>query len=225
VSAVRSTGGNASCVKAPSPRNNANGITPTNPGPGLCNNDGSMPPGEYDLFKSAPPGTEFDRWECYDVVAGGQPTRDVDFVELNEDDVITCVAVYVLLPKLALLSEFPFAYNGPSANLSAVHAANIDRCDKIPSPRLDTNGITVLQPGPGRCGEGQTGFVDQGTYTLSQTAPAGTTFNTWQCFDITTGNAVALAPATTVSLRDAQSITCVAVYNVAPPPPSPSPSS
>jgi hypothetical protein len=208
-------------VKAPSPRNGANGITPTAPGPGLCNDDGTMPTGEYDLFESAPPGTEFDRWECYDVAAGGPPSQDVDFVELQEDDVITCVAVYVLLPKLALISEFPFQYQGPTANLSAV--APSDRCDKAPSPRIDQNGVTILQPGPGRCGPGDTGFVDQGTYTLSQNAPSGTSFNTWRCFDITTGNAVALAPATTVTLTGAQSITCVAVYTLILQSPSPPP--
>jgi hypothetical protein len=178
-----------------------------------------MPVGEYDLFETAPVGTEFDRWECYNVVTGGAPSQDVDFVELQEGSVITCVAVYVLLPKLALLSEFPFAYNGPTANLSAVSPS--DRCDKAPSTRIDQNDVTVVQPGAGLCGA--TGFVDQGMYALSQTTPAGTSFNTWRCFDITSGNAVLLAPSTSVTLTGSQSITCVAVYTIIPPSPSLSP--
>jgi hypothetical protein len=73
-----------------------------------------MPAGTYDLSQSAPAGTEFDRWDCYDVGNGGNLDPDVDMVTLENSDVWTCVAVYILKPKLALLSEFPPTYNGIS---------------------------------------------------------------------------------------------------------------
>jgi hypothetical protein len=114
LTAVITPGGQTNCTKAPSPKLNQNGVTVTNPGPGLCNNDGSMPPGTYNLDQTAPPGTVFDRWDCYDNVAGGQPDEDVDSVTLQAIDVFTCVAIYNLKPKLALISEFPASYNGTS---------------------------------------------------------------------------------------------------------------
>lgn len=108
-----------------------------------------------------------------------------------------------------------------AANLTAKSIS--DSCIKAPSPRLDQNGTTVLQPGLGQCGSD--GYVDQGNYALNQSAPAGTTFTTWRCFNIASGNAAPLAPANNVILQGAAHITCVAVYTLIPTPsPSPSPS-
>ncbi|KAF6262366.1 hypothetical protein COO60DRAFT_1636040 [Scenedesmus sp. NREL 46B-D3] len=225
LSAVTPSGNLVVCVKAPSPRRGQAGVTVAAPGPGLCNTDGSVPPGSYSLIEVAPPGAEFDRWDCYDVVAGGPPSQDVDSVTLQASAVITCVAIYNLRPKLALISDFPAGYTGPTANLTARSTSN--SCDKAPSPRL-SQSVTILQPGPGLCGGN--GFVDQGVYSLTQAAPSGTTFVNWRCYDITTGNAVPLAPSANVTLIGATSVTCVAIYSLAPspspgpsPPPSPGP--
>lgn len=116
LTATITPGGQTTCIKLLSPQLNKNGTTLTAPGEGLCNTNGTMPPGTYNLDQRPPQGTEFDRWDCYDVsgTTPGQPDVDVDSVTLQEGDVITCVAVFTMRPKLALISEFPAGYSGPS---------------------------------------------------------------------------------------------------------------
>jgi hypothetical protein len=107
-----------------------------------------------------------------------------------------------------------------AANLTALAAS--DSCTKAPSPRQGFDNVTVLQPGPGQCGV--TGFVDQGQYTLNQSAPTGTVFVGWECYDITLG--VAQGPISMtdkVTLTGNKSVSCVAVYNYTAPLLSPSP--
>jgi hypothetical protein len=209
-----------SCIKAPSPRLNVSGVTVMQPGPGQCagtNNSGFMVPGSYDLDEGSPPaGTIFKRWECYNVSNGGTPIPLTDFsVDLSGNSSITCVAVFDVPPnpKLALISQFPAEYTGPTANLSAVAPLINEVCIKPFSPRLGQNNVTVLQPGPGNCGNG-TGVVPSGTYNLNQAAPKGTEFDRWDCFDISTGTPSNPQDLDAVTLDDADAVTCVAVYTL-----------
>ncbi|WIA18464.1 hypothetical protein OEZ85_009921 [Tetradesmus obliquus] len=225
LTAIGANGLNASCIQAPSQRLGQNGTTIEQPGAGLCGVNGTMPIGKYNLGQSPPPGLSFDGYICYDVVNTTYSTArgdDMDDVQLQRNDLVTCVATYVARPKLALTSRFPAAYTGPTANLSAI--AFSDSCTKIFSPRQDFNNVTVLQPGLGQCGA--EGFVNQGQYQLNQTAPDGTTFIGWRCTDITFGVEGAVSTALFVQLSGNQSKSCVAEYNyTAPaPPPSPAPS-
>jgi hypothetical protein len=203
------------CIKAPSPRLGQNGVTVTQPGAGNCGNGtGIVPPGTYTLAQSAPKGTEFDRWDCYDISSGNATNpQDIDDVVLDANDAVTCVAVYIMKiqPKLALMSQFPDSYNGTIANLTAVLTANsAENCTKAPSPRLNQNGVTVLQPGPARCNTD--GTMEPGSYALGQVAPTGTTFQRWDCYDITSGSAVGPQSGNTVVLSGNTSISCVAIY-------------
>jgi hypothetical protein len=115
-------------------------------------------------------------------------------------------------PKLALISSFPPQYNGTGANLAAFDAGGLSPCSKAPSPRLDVNNVTVLNPGSGQCGTN--GTMEVANYTLAQTAPSGTVFWRWQCFDISNGTAVAMQSSSPVILAASMSVTCVAVYNL-----------
>jgi hypothetical protein len=105
-----------------------------------------------------------------------------------------------------------------AANLSA--KAPTDNCTKIFSPRQGFNNVTVLQPGAGQCGDD--GYVDPGTYILSQTPPAGTVFIGWKCYDITTGVIGSNTAVPVTILIGSKSVSCVAEYNYAASP-SPSP--
>jgi hypothetical protein len=114
---LTATNGNESCTEAPAAQLGVNGTTITNPGPGLCRGNGTMPPGTYQLVEPAsPPGLEFDSYTCYDVDGTNFTLRgrDVETVILQRDDFVTCVAKFVPLPKLALTSRFPAEYSGPS---------------------------------------------------------------------------------------------------------------
>jgi hypothetical protein len=190
-----------------------------------------MVPGNYELDEGNPPaGTEFKRWECYNITNGTQgaqiPIPDLS-VPVKGNDSVTCVAVFELLPapKLALISQFPPEYTGPSANLSAVNAAISAICVKPFSPRLGQNNVTVLQPGPGNCGPNNDGMMPPGTYALSQSAPKGTEFDRWDCYDISSGNATNPQDVDAITLENSDAVTCVAVYTLVPTPsPSPSPS-
>jgi hypothetical protein len=123
-----------------------------------------------------------------------------------------------VLPKLALISQFPANYTGDTANLRAVSLNDI--CIEEPSARLGGN-VTVVSPGPGLCnGDGS---VQPGAYNLTQTPPSGTVFLRWECSDVTSGTAQGTTNttgATSLTLSGAISVTCVAVYDFAP---SPSP--
>jgi hypothetical protein len=124
-----------------------------------------------------------------------------------------------VLPKLALISQFPDAYQGATANLSADSSGGSQQCVKAPSQRL--GDVSVLQPGDGQCGSN--GLVAPGTYTLDQAAPAGTVFLRWELFDITTGTALGPELGSSVTLSGNMSVTAVAVYGLLVSP-SPSPS-
>lgn len=70
------------------------------PGAGFCNqaNNGNMPPGNYSLSQSPPPGTKFDRWDCYKVTNSSQtPVNITSGVILQGEDFISCVALYALV--------------------------------------------------------------------------------------------------------------------------------
>jgi hypothetical protein len=62
--------------------------------------------------------------------------------------------------------------------------------------------------------------MEAANYTLAQTAPAGTTFLRWECYNISNGTAVLMPNSTAVNLAANMSVTCVAVYAL---PASPSP--
>jgi hypothetical protein len=85
------------CVKAPSPIIGTNNVSIVAPGAGLCGIDGSMPSGGYNLTQVAPPGVQFDGWECYDVEGNSSMIIGTDpSVLLAGTDQITCVANYVI---------------------------------------------------------------------------------------------------------------------------------
>ncbi|WIA38755.1 hypothetical protein OEZ86_002048 [Tetradesmus obliquus] len=211
-----------SCVKPLSPKLNVNNVTVLQPGPGQCagaNNSGFMVPGSYDLDEGNPPtGTTFIGWQCYNTTSGTQgpplPLTDLS-VDVTGNSSITCVASFAVMapPKLALISQFPAEYKGPTANLSAVASAISSVCVKPFSPRLDLNNVTVTQPGPGNCGNGD-GIVPPGVYTLSQSAPKGTEFDRWDCWDISSGTATNPQDIDAVTLEIADAVTCVAVYTL-----------
>jgi hypothetical protein len=99
---------------------------------GLCGIDGSMPAGNYTLIQTPVPGTQFEGWECYNVGGIFPVTIPVEtVVSLSGPIDVTCVAVYTVVgaapspsprpaggPKLALISEYPFSYNGTSERAS-----------------------------------------------------------------------------------------------------------
>jgi hypothetical protein len=123
-----------------------------------------------------------------------------------------------VLPKLALISQFPASYTGGTANLRA--ASPNDSCIEEPSARLGGN-VSVVSPGPGLCNTD--GSVQPGSYNLTQTPPPGTVFLRWECSDVTSGTAQGTTNTTgttNLNLSGAISVTCVAVYDIAP---SPSP--
>jgi hypothetical protein len=164
-------GANASCVEAPSQRL-IGVINATAPGDGLCFGNGTVPPGTYNLTQVPAPGTLFSRWECYNTTGGAAGTPvNVTSVTLVLNVSMTCVAVYTLVPtqpRLALLSEFPSYYTGPTGNLTAVSIG--ETCQKFPSPRINAAAnVTVINPVGGGCGSNATfGTSPAGSYTLGQ---------------------------------------------------------
>jgi hypothetical protein len=164
-------GVNASCVEAPSERLTGI-INVTAPGTGLCFGNGTVPPGTYNLTQVPAPGTIFSRWDCYNVTNGaaGAPINGSS-ITLGLNMSMTCVAVYTLVPtqpRLALLSDFPPQYNGPTGNLTAISTG--ETCQKFPSPRINaTANVTVIYPNGGGCGSNATfGTSPAGNYTLGQ---------------------------------------------------------
>jgi hypothetical protein len=99
---LRAVSLNDTCIQEPSPRLSSN-VTVVNPGPGLCNVDGSVQPGKYNLTQAPPPGTVFLRWECSDVTTGvAQNTANSTgptVVTLAGAISVTCVAVYDFAPS------------------------------------------------------------------------------------------------------------------------------
>jgi hypothetical protein len=123
------------------------------------------------------------------------------------------------LPSLAIISRFPPEYTGPTANLTADHTADKDLCTKFPSPRQDFNGVTITQPGDGKCNANKTGFVQPGQYTLDEgMAPKDTVFKQWECYNITFGVQGPPVIVDNITLAGNTSMTCVAVFDLLPPP-------
>jgi hypothetical protein len=115
--------------------------------------------------------------------------------------------------QLALLSQFPPNYGGPTANISAVGPGS---CVKSPSTMLG-GSVTVQQPGAGLCEP-----LPPGTYQVTQVPPPGTTFVRWDVFNATTGALISSPTNPSITLPLDGSVTVVAVYS-APGLPSPSP--
>jgi hypothetical protein len=177
-----------------------------------------MPQGNYSFSENAPPGTVFDRWECYEIISGNVigpiSSGMTPTVDLTGTKQITCKAIYSLAPKLALTSEYPPSYQGPTANLTAT-STNNDTCVEAPSTRLNaTAGITVVTPGPGFCRED--GSMPPGNYTLTQVAPPGVVFDRYECFEIVNGTAVPIMMPAGVDLSGNKTVSCKAVYTFAP---------
>jgi hypothetical protein len=119
--------------------------------------------------------------------------------------------------QLALLSEFPGAYGGPIANISANGPAT---CVESPSTRL-AGSVNVTQPGAGLC-DANNGLVPAGNYTLTQNAPDTTTFVRWEVYNANTGALISTSTSPSITLVLNGDVTIVAVYDV-PGGPSPSP--
>jgi hypothetical protein len=213
----------ATCVEAPSQILGRNGVSVEDPGPGFCGTDGSMPASNYSLSQDAPPGTMFEGWQCSEIsddVPRPIPMPSGMNVPLNPNEMITCVAVYVLpsspspapLPKLALVSNFPPGWSGKSADLTA--KGNAVDCVRAPSPIIGTNNVSIVAPGAaGLCGID--GSVPSGPYNLTQLAPPGARFDGWECFDVAGNSSMSIGTDPNVLLAGADQVTCVANYVVA----------
>eukprot|EP00883_Tetradesmus_obliquus_P000942 jgi/Sobl393_1/11010/SZX66814.1 len=219
---------NDKCIRNAAPQDGTGGVTPSTPGASCV-----VPPGTYSFGQQAPPGTQFEGWVFYNTTTGQQiPGLTANGVPLEPGDGITAVAVYSLLPKLALISQYLFQYSGPpTANLTATGVANSEPvCSKPNSAQLGSGSVTVAQPGlASQCGS--TGYVKPGTYNLAESPVAGTQFVRWEVYNTTSGSPVLIpnsANPPQVTLAGGQSATVVAVYNQpgaspAPPPSSPTP--
>jgi hypothetical protein len=120
------------------------------------------------------------------------------------------------LPSLAIISRFPPEYTGFTANLTADHTADKELCEKFPSQREGAS-VTILQPGAGKCGKNNTGFVQPGTYTLDEgKAPKDTVFKRWECYNITLGVQGTPVIVESITLAGNSSVTCVAVFDLLP---------
>lgn len=238
---LTAVGPSSSCSQAPSLRLGSNGTTITLPGSGSCFGAGPAVPGLYVLSQSGPPANlVFDRWECYSITNGsaGPPFAPVvsvtnttnnttsTFTGLSlSNQTITCVAVYTYVSvSLALISDYPASYTGPTGNLASIGPNNAT-CVQAPSQRLGVGNVTVANPGLGTCGAGST--AGAGMYVLSQTTPSGTVFSQWECYLIA-ANGTAVGPvnstgsstsnSTSVVLAVNDTMTCVAHYDLALPP-------
>jgi hypothetical protein len=120
------------------------------------------------------------------------------------------------LPKLALISEFPANYTGPTANLTAINEKN-DTCVEAPSARYNMDNVTLVSPGLGLCNKD--GSMPPGTYRFNQAPPPGTEFKGWECYEIIGSNAIgpiAVGMTPVVNLNGTQSVTCKAIYELTP---------
>lgn len=120
-------------------------------------------------------------------------------------------------PKLALISDFPASYTGPTANLSASSATAT--CVEAPSARFNTSNVTLVSPGEGLCNGN--GNMPPGAYNnFTQIAPPGTVFVGWQCYAIDTVNGVTTLVSSgmnpVIGLSNNDFITCKANYSLAP---------
>jgi hypothetical protein len=129
-------------------------------------------PGNFNLDELPPPGTQFDKWICYNGTTG-VPLSSINpaNVPVNAGESITCVAKYSELPKLSLLSQLPPEYPTSSATANVAANSGNDTCIKNPSTRM-LPPLTAAQSAAGQCAT--TSYVQPGTYGLTQTAPPGT---------------------------------------------------
>lgn len=214
---------NDKCIRNAAPQDGTGGVTPSTPGASCV-----VPPGTYSFRQQAPPGTQFEGWVFYNTTSGQQIPGNANGVPLAPGDGITAVAVYSLLPKLALISQYLFQYSGPpTANLTATGVANSEPvCSKPNSAQLGSGSVTVAQPGlASQCGS--TGYVKPGTYNLAESPVAGTQFVQWEVWNTTSGSPVLIISSATpppVTLASGQSATVVAVYNQPGASPAPPPS-
>jgi hypothetical protein len=206
------------CVKIPSAREGANGVSILQPGPdGKCgvNNSGVVPPGTYILDEKKPPkDTVFKWWECYNITLStvSAPVI-VDNITLAGNSSVTCVAVFDLLPlpKLAIIAQYPPGYTGPPASLLASNKNAT--CSRAPPPVLGKNGVTIDQPGAGLCGVN--GTMPPGTYNLDQDQPSSLAFDMWVCYDIYnngTNYTIRAKDVEAVLLERDDVVTCVAIF-------------
>jgi hypothetical protein len=187
------SGRGLACVTSPSARVGVNNASITAPGAaGLCGVTGAVAPAHYSFGQTNTPlGTSLSHWECYSINRGTATLltmTSASSAELRLNTVVTCIAVYGLLPQLSLLSHVaaPAAmpYSQLGGNLTAVGPSN-SNCSK-PQSDLVSARVNVTSPGVGaQCGATA---VAVGQYTLSQVAPAGTMFLRWECYNITGGS-------------------------------------
>jgi hypothetical protein len=212
------------CPKSPSGRIGVNNATIVAPGPaGLCGTTGSVPPANYSLGQTFPPaGTTFIRWECNSVSNGNSTlinmTATPNNIDLRLNAVVTCVAVYQLLPQLSLLSQVAapsgMPYSGPGGNLTAVGPSS-SSCNKATSDLVSAT-VNVTSPGAAaQCGAAGTAV---GQYNLTQIEPTGTAFVRWECYSVSgsSSTAITLITPSAVQLQLDAVVTCLAVYNQLP---------
>jgi hypothetical protein len=207
--------------------------TVTSPGDGWCGSgtppNGTVPAGSYSVNATAPVGTVFSRWECYNVLTGNATAINVTAAAMNSaifslplGSAVTCVAVYDILPRLALLAQLPSSYTGSAtpdlaAALPTSDGSQTLVCTKSPSARIGGN-TSITTPGTaGLCNTA--GTVAAGNYSLGHTmVPPGTVFSRWECYSISGSNSTQLNMSTpsNVDLQLNAVVTCVAVYQMLP---------
>jgi hypothetical protein len=133
--------------------------------------------GNYSLSQITAPGTQFERWDCYSInTTSGNATllstsnATSPNITLTYFNVVTCVAVYSVLPpapQLILSSDYGPAganFTGPAASLFANTTG--DSCTKAPSPRWGVD-VNFTSPGVGLCGNNGTNNATSATVLVS----------------------------------------------------------
>lgn len=207
----------------------SNNITVTSPGDGLCGagspSNGTVPVGTYNVTAALAAAAIFARWECYNISTGNATAINVTAAgnsaafSLPLGSAVTCVAVYDVLPRLALLAQLPAAYNDTAMPLLAA-TGNLQQCIKFPSARLDANNVSIAAPGSGGlCNSDTTGTMAVGSYGLGAPNEQGATvFAGWQCYNISNSNATLLNMTVppSIELQLNAVMTCVAVFQMKP---------
>jgi hypothetical protein len=106
--------------------------------------------GTYTLNHSVPGGTSFSHWECYNTTSGiASPAINGSSISLAAATSFSCVAVFGVMPRLALLSNYlgTSNYTGPASNLNATGPST---CVQAPSKQLE-GSITNTNPLIGLC--------------------------------------------------------------------------
>jgi hypothetical protein len=128
--------------------------------------------GTYALSQLPAPGTQFERWDCYSINDTSLSSFNTTSpnITLTFFNVVTCVAVYSVLPpgpQLILFSDYGppgVNYTGPTANLTANTAG--DLCTKAPSLRWGVDG-NLTSPGAALCGNNGTNNATSATVLVS----------------------------------------------------------